>query len=418
MSKPSYSFDSTARKDANQHSAGESSSDPPPCCEPGRQCAYNQTRERFLSADVDAADFTSGSLVSRLPGITSDSGAGLWLVPFRGIPPTSVRVPVDLIYLDINCRVIETVESFPLARVSASAPAPASVMVLPAESISSTETRTGDVLILCPPDEMKRRLQKLTETTPEAAQAPAREEPVRNANGRVLHWEDRVRLRSSEKPYTETAPGQERADERVEDRRVSERREQRAAEPVGQPVVQAVVQPVVQAVEALTVYEPVREGTAPAPLVAPAEQTASIEPALRPVKQGKSWLQRMLGLEPPDPRKARRESLDGLSAYFFTGGNPVAHSVRDISLTGMYVLTTERWYPGTMVRMTLTDRHEPTAERSITLHATVMRSGDDGVGLRFVLQNPKDRRRPSDGTAESADMAQVEQFLLKLRNPA
>ena len=410
MSKPSYSYDSTARKDANQHPAEESPSDAP-TCEPGRHCAYNQTRERFLSADVDAADFTAASLVSRLPSITSDSGAGLWLVPFRGITPTSVRVPVDLIYLDINCRVIEAIESFPLARVSPSSPTSASVLVLPAESISSTETRAGDVLILCPPDEMKRRLKELAENPPEASAAvgpaAAKEEPVRGGAGRVLQWEDRARLRNpAEKPFAETAPAEDRVKERVEDRIRSERPEERVVEPVVQPV------------EALTVYKPVREEAAPAPLVAPAaEERSSAEPAQRPAKQGKSWLQRMLGLEPPDPRKAMRESLDGLSAYFFTGGTPVAHAVRDISLTGMYVITSERWYPGTMVRMTLTDRHEPTAERSITLHATVMRSGDDGVGLRFVLQNPKDRRRPADGTAESADMAQVEQFLRKLRTP-
>jgi hypothetical protein len=401
MSKPSYSLDSTARKDANQHSA-EESPDAPACYEPGRHCAYNQTRERFLSADVDAADFTTANLITRLPAITSDSGAGLWMVPFRGIAPTSVRVPVDLLYLDINCKVIETVESFPLARVSASAANSASVVVLPAESISSTETRAGDQLILCPPEEMKRRLQKLAEAPQEAAPAPAKEEPARNATGRVLQMEDRVRPRNAGEKPLDLAP----AEDRIADR-IAESVANRIADRIEAPVVEPAIQPVAQ----LTVYEPVRESAEPAPLAAPIQEAPA-----KPVKQGKSWLQRVLGLEPPDPRKAHRESLEGLSAYFFTGGTPVAHSVRDISLTGLYVLTSERWYPGTMVRMTLTDRHEPTVERSITLHATVMRAGDDGVGLRFVLQNPKDRRRPSDGTAENTDMAQVEQFIQRLRN--
>ena len=411
MSMPSYSLDSTARKDANQHSA-EESPDAPACYEPGRHCAYNQTRERFLSADVDAADFTAASLISRLPAITSDSGSGLWMVPFRGIAPTSVRVPVDLICLDINCKVIEIVESFPLARVSASAASAVSVVVLPAESISSTETRAGDQLILCPPDEMKRRLQKLAEAPQEAAPAHAKEEPARNATGRVLQMEDRVRPRNAGEKPLEMAPAQDQIADRiasqVADRSIRERAEELTVEPVIQPV------------DAIPVYVPVREVSAPAPLVVAEETpvTLATESVQQPAKKGKSWLQRVLGLEPPDPRKAQRESLEGLSAYFFTGGAPVAHSVRDISLTGLYVLTSERWYPGTMVRMTLTDRHEPTLERSITLHATVMRAGDDGVGLRFVLQNPKDRRRPSDGTAESADMAQVEQFIQRLRNTA
>jgi len=36
--------------------------------------------------------------------------------------------------------------------------------------------------------------------------------------------------------------------------------------------------------------------------------------------------------------------------------------------------------------MTLTDRREPTVERSITVNACVVRWGNDGVGLQFVLQ--------------------------------
>jgi hypothetical protein len=374
MNQRSYSYDSTARKDANQHPCGESSSAALHGMEPVRHCAYNQSRGRFLSAEVDAADFTTASLDCLLPALAADSGAGLWVVPFRAISPTSVRVPVDLIYLDLNCKVIETVASFPLARVPASSASSASVLVLPADTISSTETRRGDQLILCEPDEMKRRLQKLAssapEIKPEPSSAAAREESARAVVGRVLQWEDRVKPKNpAEKPQPEIAPVEEPAS-------------QEAAIELAAPVSQA------------------------------QETPSALEAPQKPAQPARSWLQRLLSPEPPQPRKAQRESLDGLSAYFFTGGTPVAHQVRDISLTGMYVFTSERWYPGTMVRMTLTDRHEPSLERSITLHATVMRSGDDGVGLKFVLQNPKDRRRGADGM----DVRQVEEFLQKLRS--
>ncbi|MGB6744544.1 MAG: PilZ domain-containing protein, partial [Terracidiphilus sp.] len=361
------------RKDTNQYPCGESSSAALHGMEPVRHCAYNQSRGRFLSAEVDAADFTTASLDCRLPALAADSDAGLWVVPYRAISPTSVRVPVDLIYLDLNYRVIETVGSFPLARVPASTASSASVLVLPADTISSTETRRGDQLILCEPDEMKRRLQKLAssapEIKPEPSPAAAKEEPTRA--GRVLQWEDRVRPKNpAEKPQAEIAPVEESVSQEA------------AVEPAA-PVSQA------------------------------QETPAALEAAQKPAQPARSWLQRLLSPEPPQPRKAQRESLHGLSAYFFTGGTPVAHEVRDISLTGMYVFTTERWYPGTMVRMTLTDRHDPSLERSITLHATVMRSGEDGVGLKFVLQNPKDRRRGADGM----DVMQVEEFLQKLRSP-
>ncbi len=382
MNQRSYSYDRTARRDTNQYSADESTSIEQCSMQPGRQCAYNQTRSRFLSADVDAADFSQAMLDQRLPAVTSNTGAGLLLIPFRGISPTSVRVPVDLIYLDRNCKVIETVESFPLGRATGSAQAAAAVLVLPADSATSTETCAGDQLLVCAPDEMKRRLQRQSNVETESA-GLVKEEPGRGGTGRVLQWEDRARLRN---------PMERAADEAYLAEPVSETAlTPQAAEP------EVVVQPVVEAKPA------VQE---PAPAV-------SVQQGPKPAKKG--WLQKLLGTEPPDPRKAQRESLPGLTAYFFTGGTPVGHGVKDISLTGLYVLTTERWYPGTMVRMTLTDRHEPTMERSITLHASVMRAGDDGVGFRFVLASGKDRSRGYQGTAETADIRQVAQFIDRLR---
>ena len=130
-------------------------------------------------------------------------------------------------------------------------------------------------------------------------------------------------------------------------------------------------------------------------------------------------MQRWLNPEPTQPRKAQRESVSGLTAYFFTGGAPVAHEVRDVSTTGMYVFTDERWYPGTVVRMTLTDRQQPTAEYSITANMAVMRFGDDGVGLQFVTRPDPSRRggqaAPQDMMGATADEGQIEQFLQRFR---
>jgi hypothetical protein len=327
-----------------------------------KHCAYNQTRQRFLSADVDAADFSAAVLDARLPALTPDAGIGLWLVPFRGISPTSVRVPIDLVYLDLNCMVVETVESFPLSRLTGAGSE--NVLALPGGAIRSTGTRAGDQLILCPPDEMKQRLQRLADSNV-AAQAepsagPVKVVPMRGNTPRPTQWEDRL---SPEAP-PEGNPAQEYV------------REEPSLEPVS---------------------------VAPEPAKANAA-----EPVQKRVKPGKNWLQRLLSVDPADARKTQRESLPGLSAYFFTGGPPVPHAVRDISPTGMYVLTNERWYIGTVVRMTLTDLVEPAAERSITLNAIVVRCGDDGVGLKFVLHDGKDRQA-------GVDRAQIMQFLQRLK---
>jgi hypothetical protein len=85
----------------------------------------------------------------------------------------------------------------------------------------------------------------------------------------------------------------------------------------------------------------------------------------------------------------------------------------------MYVFTDERWYPGTVVRITLTDRLQPTAEHSITLDMAVMRSGDDGVGLRFVSRPNQNwlgkQAAPQHLMGATADEGQIEQFLQRFR---
>jgi hypothetical protein len=325
-------------------------------------CAYNVTRERFLGVDVDAGDFTVASLDDRIPKLAPRSGAGLWLVPFRGISATSVHVPLDLIYLDRSCTVIDVVESFPIFRVSASSPPAASVLVLPSHSIESTGTQPGDELIVCAPEEMKRRLQRLSslnDAAPSAQDAaPVREELLRSPAPNVLQWEDRSRLKR---------PDEERL---IGDRSPSQQ----------------------------------------------SQGTVLAEPETKNVKPAKSWWQRLLSPDPPQPRKADRESFSGLAAYFWTGGAPVQHVIQDISPTGLYVVTDERWYPGTVVRMTLTDAKEPTAERSITVNATSVRWGNDGVGLRFVFQDEKDLGRGLEQVVGGISKKQLDQFLQPFRN--
>ena len=356
--------DSSAWKLGNQGPAAVYSQEGQSGVEPRKYCVYNQTRERFLGVDVDAADFSRTILDDRLPTLSISSGAGLWLLPFRGISPLGVRVPIDLLYLDLNCAVIEAVESFPISQASPSSPSAASVLVLPARSISSTQTQPGDHLAICVPEEMKRRLQRLSNSEGDTSNlpgaVPSPDEASHSGPARVLKFEDHTRQRHpDEDSLNEVRPAQD---------------------------------------------------------LIPPEQAPGTRPSEAEIidsKPRKSWLQRWLNPEPPKPRKAQRESLSGLAAYFWTGGAPIEHGVRDISPTGLYVLTDERWYPGTIGRLTLTDRRERTSERSITVSATVKRWGNDGVGLHFVLQNGK--APLADGMVQGVGKEQVEQFLQQFK---
>jgi PilZ domain len=97
----------------------------------------------------------------------------------------------------------------------------------------------------------------------------------------------------------------------------------------------------------------------------------------------KFLLLRLLGRE---KRNAQRHSLSGLVAYYWNGGPPVAHDVRDISLSGMYLVTVDRWYVGTVIQMTIqeTETTDVDSDRWIALQAKVVRHDTDGVGLTFL----------------------------------
>jgi Flp pilus assembly protein TadG len=102
---------------------------------------------------------------------------------------------------------------------------------------------------------------------------------------------------------------------------------------------------------------------------------------MKPVNR---WLEWLLSRE---RRKATRQEAPELVAHYWDGAAPLAHDVRDISSTGLYLLTEQRWYPGTLVKISL-QRNGVTdtdPDRSITVSGKVVRSGADGVGLSLVL---------------------------------
>jgi hypothetical protein len=284
------------------------------------QVAYNQTRGCILGVEIACGDLSAASLAERLPKLTPKSGTGLWLLPFRGIPVADVRVPLDLIYLDEDCRVIEAVELFPTYRVSPSSPPAASVLALPTHTIFSSHTQAGDQVVFGLAEEIESDLARIFASSGGGSGA---QEMAAHSLQEFHHDEDRPDVKN----------------------------------------------------------------TAPQPEEVPVETPPWKPKASKP----KSWLQRWLSPEPEDPRKATREALPGLAAYFFTGGTPKPHAILNISSTGLYVLTEERWYPGTIIQMTLkkASNEGTRIESSISLLAKANRWGNDGVGLSFVVRGPQ-----------------------------
>jgi hypothetical protein len=114
-----------------------------------------------------------------------------------------------------------------------------------------------------------------------------------------------------------------------------------------------------------------------------------------------------------DRRRANRQPASELSAFYWTGAAPAQHRIRDISPTGLYLVTEERWYPGTLIMMTLQNARaaEESPERSISVQSKAVRWGADGVGLEFILLDTRDPRRGQNVLKEGVDRKSLERFL-------
>ena len=121
-----------------------------------------------------------------------------------------------------------------------------------------------------------------------------------------------------------------------------------------------------------------------------------------------------------DRRGSKRHPLPGLVAYYWTGGAPQAFHIADISTNGLYLLTDERWFPGTMILMTLqrtnTDGDDP--DDFISVLTKVIRWGTDGVGLSFVPSNTVDLNSgealPETGVGKKA----LHRFIQRVQQPS
>lgn len=114
-----------------------------------------------------------------------------------------------------------------------------------------------------------------------------------------------------------------------------------------------------------------------------------------------------------DPQTARseRRPVPEYVAYYPSGADPEFARIKDISSTGVYLYTSERWLPGSQVQITFQKigPPEPDSKRRVTLQARAVRWGEDGVGLAFtlppdinfdlweeVLQSAADQTSPTD----------------------
>jgi uncharacterized protein len=109
---------------------------------------YNKTRETFVATEAVVAD----GYLRRLVGLLGKTkrwarlGAGLWIVPSRGVHTIGMLFPIDLLFLSKDKEVVhmqEYVRPFRVSKVTLKA---VSVLELPPHTIYRTGTRVGDRL--------------------------------------------------------------------------------------------------------------------------------------------------------------------------------------------------------------------------------------------------------------------------------
>jgi len=375
-----------------------------------------------------------------IEGLPANSRTGLWLTNFKGVPVARTLSPFDLVYLDKDNRVVQGVE---LSKDGEFAPfkgQPASALVLPPKSLATSKTREGDQLelrVAAPEVQLEVQAESLPApiAAPTTTAVPASSEPTEpipaelSPSARFFSPSEFAPLSHISEPASDQFPTAE------------SQRAKSAASPAEPQPSATNLNPSIEDVATDTKetspgllassHQPfwpqatsrARFQVPPLPVSVP-EPPASIEQSSNmaaapvspipiqeppvtvpqyggygPVQTPKySWRVRLLRwlfpdlvigevARPQDRRRADRQSLSGLIAYYFTGGSPEPHKIGNISVTGFYLHTDERWMPGTVVRMTLQRAGSKGDDPSdtITVNSKIVRWGSDGEGFEFIL---------------------------------
>ncbi|HUB30883.1 MAG TPA: PilZ domain-containing protein [Terracidiphilus sp.] len=120
---------------------------------------------------------------------------------------------------------------------------------------------------------------------------------------------------------------------------------------------------------------------------------------------------------PPDRRRSERRASPDLAAYHWVGALAKQAPVRDISSTGVYLLTQERWAPGDTVSLTLQRKGPPEGnfDRRVVVQAKAVRTGEDGIAMSFVLPAGMDLRLWESPLKSAAEQTAPEDILREFR---
>ena len=376
-------------------------------------CAYNTSRQCFLCLKLTVADIQLHALrvMEVIVGeMDFDASSGLWLTPLEGAPMIPRLLPFDLIYLDKDQKVICAVEMRPEVDFPPWSAAVVSALVLAPHTISSTQTRAEDLLSVY--------AVQGSAAQPARSSVSAAPQSSQTASAAVSKSDSRSQIPVSfGLDFTAT---------KYQGWQMST---STSAAPVAQAVHPRQEPPStlsVSDVDASTLTRLIdrEEQHLARAKFSDSSTSVLVAPAIAPppVPQRDSLKSRFLHWLTADDRQserriAPRRSLPGLIAFDGTPAESEPLEVADISSTGVYLRTEQRWPTGRVISLTLQKKDAPRShsDRQVAVEADTVRWGEDGIGLSFVLP-PEVEFHIWDGPGPiSASELEADHFLRELR---
>jgi len=137
----------------------------------------------------------------------------------------------------------------------------------------------------------------------------------------------------------------------------------------------------------------------------PSERTMTSSPTKEPL------MKRLIRWICPDQRVANRQTLPPLTVWLGMVRSSREYKVANVSVAGFYMITEERWNPGTSFPVTLERTDESGAGRCLTVQATVVRAAADGVAFSFLQNAAEENSDGLSGSTNRVDLTKLAQFL-------
>ena len=385
-------------------------------------CVQNKTKDSSLNSSVTAINATLEPLAILkvlIEGLASNEETGIWLTHVIGIPMVPRISPFDIVYLDKENRVVNGAELLPVGEFPPFKKPSVSALVLPLRTLASTKTLVGDQLIISEIED------SLGESSEESVDEVATTAVIEFSDSQAVSIPGDAAISSFELDAAE--PEHQAADPELAQITITEA-------PAEEAELDEVASAAVEENEPVSVSSGSEPDTAVSTLRAEPSPSAKgsvsrfevhVKPETEQAESAateKGWMVTRLlrwlypGTYETDRRSGRRIPIPELVAYDASNGVPRAFAVDNVSSSGIFLITEERWAPGSVISLSMQREgsYQKEIHRRIQFQAGAVRWAENGIGLAFMLPTGMDLRfweRPSkDGTKRSEPEYVVREF--------